>query len=359
MRTRLWGFLILFLSFLALAQQTRPASDPAVVEAAKKEGRLIVYSSTDQASAQALLDDFRRLYPFIQIEYNDLGTQAIYDRFVSETAAGARSADLLWSSAMELQVKLALEGYALPYDSPEAKNWPANARLENLAYGTTLEPAVVVYNRRFLRPGEVPSTREGLARLLQEPRMRGRVATWDPERSAVGFTILKADYDQYPAFQDLARAFGRAQVALYSSTGAAFEKVISGEHYLAYGFFGSYALLRQRTVKDLEIVYLTDGTVAIQRVALISRRAAHPNAAKLFLYYLLSLRGQNLMAYTALIFARRETVVGEATPQALYRAVGGKDKVYAIPVSREILKNLDPAERMRFLTFWRQAVRGQ
>jgi len=342
-----------------LAQQSRPASDPQVVEAARKEGRLIIYSSTDQSSAQALLDDFRKLYPFIQIEYNDLGTQAIYDRFVSETAAGASSADLLWSSAMELQVKLASEGYALPYDSPEAKNWPANARLGNLAYSTTLEPAVVVYNKRFLKPEEVPTTREGLARLLQEPRMRGRVATWDPERSAVGFTILKADYDRFPAFQELARAFGKAQAALYSPTGAAFEKVISGEHYLAYGFFGSYALLRQRTVKDLGIAYLTDGTVAIQRVAFINKRAAHPNAAKLFLDYLLSLRGQNLMAYTALIFARRETVVGEATPQALYKAVGGKDKVYAIPVSTEILKNLDPAERMRFLTFWRQAVRGQ
>jgi iron(III) transport system substrate-binding protein len=356
-KSALW--LVALLASLALAQQSRPASDPQVVEAARKEGRLIIYSSTDQASAQPLLDDFRRLYPFIQVEYNDLGTQAIYDRFVSETAAGARSADFLWSSAMELQVKLASEGYALPYDSPEAKNWPANARLENLAYGTTLEPAVVVYNKRFLKPEEVPTTREGLTRLLQEPRMRGRVATWDPERSAVGFTILKADYDQFPAFQDLARAFGKAQAALYSSTGAAFEKVISGEHYLAYGFFGSYALLRQRTVKDLGIAYLKDGTIAIQRVAFINKRAANPNAAKLFLDYLLSLRGQNLMAYTALIFARRETVVGEATPQALYKAVGGKDKVHPIPVSTEILKNLDPAERMRFLSFWRQAVRGQ
>ncbi len=344
---------------VALAQQSMPASDPAVVDAARKEGRLIIYSSTDQASAQALLDDFRRLYPFIQVEYNDLGTQQIYDRFVSETAAGARSADLLWSSAMELQVKLASEGYALAYDSPEAKNWPANARLGNLAYGVTLEPAVVVYNKRFLKPEEVPTTREGLARFLQDPKMRGRVATWDPERSAVGFTFLKADYDRFPAFQELARAFGRAQAALYSSTGAAFEKVISGEHYLAYGFFGSYALLRQRTVKDLGIAYLRDGTIAIQRVVFISKRAAHPNAAKLFLDYLLSLRGQNLMAYTALIHARRETVVGEATPQALYRAVGSKDKVFPLPVSQEILKNLEPAERLRFLTFWRQAIRGQ
>ena len=50
-----------------LAQQSRPASDPQVVEASRKEGRLIIYSSTDQSSAQALLDDFRKLYPFIQI----------------------------------------------------------------------------------------------------------------------------------------------------------------------------------------------------------------------------------------------------------------------------------------------------
>lgn len=356
---RCWLWSLVLVAMMALGQQARPLSDPAVVEAARKEGKLIIYSSTDQSSAQALLNDFRNLYPFIQIEYNDLGTQQIYDRFISETAAGARSADFLWSSAMELQVKLASEGYALPYDSPEAKNWPANARLENLAYGTTLEPAVVVYNKRFLKPEEVPSTREGLARFVQEPRMKGRVATWDPERSGVGFTILKADYDRFPAFQELARAFGRAQAALYSSTGVAFEKVISGEHYMAYGFFGSYALLRQRTVKDLGIAYLTDGTVAIQRVAFINKRAAHPNAAKLFMDYLLSLRGQNLMAYTALIHARRESVVGEASPKALYNAVGGKDRVSVIPVSRDILKNLDPAERLRFLTFWRQAVRGQ
>lgn len=356
---RYWLWSMVLAAAMTLAQQTKPASDPAVVEAARKEGKLVIYSSTDQSSAQALLNDFRSLYPFIQIEYNDLGTQQIYDRFISETAARAKSADLLWSSAMELQVKLASEGYALPYDSPEAKNWPANARLENLAYGTTLEPAVVVYNKRFLKPEEVPTTREGLARFIVEPRMQGRVATWDPERSGVGFTILKADYDRFPAFQELARAFGQAQAALYSSTGAAFEKVISGEHYLAYGFFGSYALLRQRTVKDLGIAYLTDGTIAIQRIAFISKRAANPNAAKLFLDYLLSLRGQNLMAYTALIHARRESVVGEASPKALYQAVGGKEKVSVIPVSRDILKNLDPAERLRFLSFWRQAVRGQ
>jgi iron(III) transport system substrate-binding protein len=57
-KSALW--LVALLASLALAQQSRPASDPQVVEAARKEGRLIIYSSTDRASAQPLLDDFRR-----------------------------------------------------------------------------------------------------------------------------------------------------------------------------------------------------------------------------------------------------------------------------------------------------------
>lgn len=160
-----------------LAQQSRPASDPQVVEAARKEGRLIIYSSTDQSSAQALLDDFRKLYPFIQIEYNDLGTQAIYDRFVSETAAGASSADLLWSSAMELQVKLASEGYALPYDSPEAKNWPANARLGNLAYSTTRFPRSSFTTSASSSPRRCPPPGKGSPGSSRSP---GCAGGWPP-----------------------------------------------------------------------------------------------------------------------------------------------------------------------------------
>ena len=48
-----------------------------LVAGAQKEGRLVVYSSTDTASAEPLLQDFKSLYPSIQVEYNDLNTTEI------------------------------------------------------------------------------------------------------------------------------------------------------------------------------------------------------------------------------------------------------------------------------------------
>src|SRR5207244_12080563 len=93
----------------------------------QKEGNLVSYSSTDSASVEPLLQDFKSLYPFLQVEYNDLNTTEIYNRFVAETASGSGTADLLWSSAMDLQLQLATKGNALAYASPEISALPKRA----------------------------------------------------------------------------------------------------------------------------------------------------------------------------------------------------------------------------------------
>ena len=117
----------LFLSVALLATHTL-AADPApkpstaapVLAAAEKEGKLVVYSTTDSAVVAPLLKDFATLHPGIAVEYNDMNSTELYNRFVSEAAAGVGSGDLLWSSAMDLQMKLANDGYAAEYESPEA-----------------------------------------------------------------------------------------------------------------------------------------------------------------------------------------------------------------------------------------------
>ena len=63
--------------------------------AAQKEGKLIIYSSTDSASVEPILQDFKALYPFLQVEYNDLNTTEIYNRFTAESASGAGTADFM------------------------------------------------------------------------------------------------------------------------------------------------------------------------------------------------------------------------------------------------------------------------
>ncbi len=85
-----------------------PADYAKTIAAAKAEGTLVVYSTTDAKAASPLIKDFESLYG-IKIEYNDLNSTELYNRFIAEMAAGAGTGDVLWSSAMDLQVKLVAE----------------------------------------------------------------------------------------------------------------------------------------------------------------------------------------------------------------------------------------------------------
>src|SRR5262249_39816309 len=76
---------LLILAVLAFISGAAHAADQA---AAQKEGRVVIYSSTDSASAEPLLQDFKSQYPGIVVEYNDLNTTEVYNRFLAEAAGG-------------------------------------------------------------------------------------------------------------------------------------------------------------------------------------------------------------------------------------------------------------------------------
>src|SRR4051812_1324057 len=153
-----------------IAAAQAPAGYPAnyadTIAAAKKEGKVVVYSATDTAAASPLIKDFQVLYPGISVEYNDMNTTEIYNRFISERAAGGGSADVLWSSSMDLQMKLVSDGGALTYESPEVKAMPSWAVYKNEAFGTTYEPIAIVYNKRLVSGDEIPTSHADLPKLF-------------------------------------------------------------------------------------------------------------------------------------------------------------------------------------------------
>src|SRR6476620_9423118 len=122
-----------------------PADYAQVIAGAKKEGKVVVYSALDTKAAQPLVRDFNALYPDVKVEYNDMNSTELYNRFIAEQASGQGGADVMWSSAMDLQVKLVDEGHAMTYNSPESAKLPKWAVYKNSAWGTTYEPAVFIY----------------------------------------------------------------------------------------------------------------------------------------------------------------------------------------------------------------------
>src|SRR3954447_1591501 len=167
MLTRLAAALLAAALCSAFAQ-TVPAGYPAdyaqTIAAAKKEGKVVIYSALDTKAAQPLIKDFNALYPDIKVEYNDMNSTEMYNRFIAESASGQGGADVMWSSAMDLQVKLVDEGKALPYHSPEASKLPSWAVYKNEAYGTTYEPAVFIYNKRLVTGNDIPQDHAAFAK---------------------------------------------------------------------------------------------------------------------------------------------------------------------------------------------------
>ncbi len=356
------GLLLALLPAVAAAQVPPgyPADYAATIAAAEKEGSVVVYSATDSASADALLKDFRALYPKVQLQYGDLNSTEIYNRYLSESAANAATADVLWSGSMDLQLKLVSDGHALVYHSPELAKMPKWAVYEDKAWGTTFEPLVIAYNKRLLPADAVPASHADLLRLLKEkPQVfsKGKVTSYDPEKSGFGFMLLTKDEQLFPQYWDLAKAFGHGVGVFYPSSGTMIERVISGEHLLGFNVIGSYVVLRQKKDPDLGLVYPSDYTQVMSRVAFVTKNARHPNAGKVFMDYLLSERGQKIMANQAVLYSVREDVQGPYSASALTKDLGSKLKPIALEPG--LLAALAPTKRLPMMRKWQETARAQ
>ena len=329
-----------------------PGKYTETISAARKEGRLVIYSTTDLAAANPLLKDFRSLYPGIEIEYNDMNSTEVYHRFLGENTTGEKTADIVWSSAMDMQMKLVNDGFALAYKSPEVSKLPEWAVWRNEAFGTTFEPIVIVYNKRLLSPEEVPQTHANFAKLLREnpKRFKGKVTTYDIEKSGVGFLLATQDSKTSPAFWELARAMLDAGAHLQTATAAMMEGIASGENLIGYNLVGSYAIVRAGIDPSIGYVLPRDYTLVMSRIIFIAKRAKHAHAARLWVDYLLSKRGQQIVASQSQLFSIRADVEGDATAAGLVKTLGSSVK--PIVVNQGLLTYLDQAKRQEFLKKW-------
>jgi iron(III) transport system substrate-binding protein len=328
----------------------------ATIRAAEREGKLVIYSTTDENVARPLVADFRAMYPKIEVEYNDLTSTELHHRFIVESQLGPDSGDVLWSSAMDQQASLIGSGYAMVYESPESANLPAWAKWKAQGYATAVEPVVIAYNKKLLPAGEVPRTHEDLSRLLSaDPnRFKGKVITYDIERSGVGFLLATQDASVSPAYWSIAQALGKVDTQLSLSADAMVKRVVSGQAVIAYNVLGTYALAQARKEPMLGTVFPSDYTLVTSRIVFINKKASNPNAARLWVDYLLSKRGQTVLANRAGLYAIRADVDSENTAARLTQLLGTSMKPIALgPALTDHLNNQKYRE---FIRQWRRTV---
>lgn len=334
-----------------------PAGYAAVVRAAEDEGRLTVHSTTDERVAAPLVADFRRLYPRIAVTYEDLGSTELYHRFIAEQQLGHEAADVLWSSAMDQMAALATAGHAQVYDSPEKAHLPAWAQWQDRLWCTTYEPVVLAYHKPSLPAAQVPRTHAELAQWLarESSRLNGKVVGYDPQKSGVGYFLATQDAAAAPdTFWALAQALGRCKPKLLLTTDAMVRQLADGRAVAGVNLLGAYTLAQARSRSALGVAFMQDYNLVSSRVLLINNRATHPNAARLWLDYLLSQRGQTVMATTSRLYALRDDAKGETTAAALRRLLGGRERPIAL--GPELAAPLASDAYRDFVLRWRSAL---
>lgn len=321
--------------------------------------RLVIYSSTDIDRIESLVHAFQEMFPAIAIDYHELDTLDIQQQVIGETDAGVPTADLVLSSAMDLQIKLVNDGYSAPYYSEETEALPGWANWRNEAFGFTYEPAVILYNRALAPELERVRSRFALANILSEQSLglRGRVVTYDPEKSGLGYLFGTQDAVQSEDFWYLARSLGDSGVQLVSNSASMIDKVASGDALIAYNVLGSYALARARENPDLAITIPEDYCLVMSRIAIITKTARNPQAAGHFIDFLLSHEGQELIAGPASLYAIRTDISGEATAKKLQETAAGP--LIPIRLGPGLLVYLDRMKRKDFLSRWKNAMEGK
>ncbi|MBE0620727.1 MAG: ABC transporter substrate-binding protein [Burkholderiales bacterium] len=343
MRLSLAGHRVALLVLIAIC------SSPAMA------ATVVVYASTDLQVVKPLIADFEMLYPEVKVDYHELNSTELYARFLREAGTESR-ADVVWSSAMDLQMKLVNDGHAQPYKSAQTEALPPWAVWKNEAFGTTYEPVGFVYNRKLLGADSVPQSHAELQRLLKEhpDRFSGRVTTYDPHRSGLGYLLHSQDLEANPVlFWNLIAMLGAAGLDTEPTTAAMIDRITSGRAVLGYNVLSSYALSRAASDERIGIVLPRDYTLVMSRIAFISRYAPHPDSARIWLDYLLSVRGQAVLNRIGLLSVRSD-VAGEGTSGALRRRLGNAFR--PIVLGTGLLTYLDQMKRQIFLDRWDGAL---
>lgn len=318
-------------------------------------GETVVYSTTDMAQARPIVEAFQRRYPAVAVTYHELQSLDIYDMVTRESDHGNATADLVLSSAMDLQVKLANDGYAsrqAPSTGPDMPRW---AVWRDSAFAVTYEPAVIIYNRPLFEGREPPRTRAALMRLLGEDKeLFGRIATYDVERSGLGFLFLARDQEHFSQIWRLVSLMGEQGVRLYTNSAAIIDRVATGRFALGYNILGSYAEAMAATRPELGIILPEDYTIIASRVAIVPRAARSPALGALFLDFLLSPEGQRVVADESGLGAVHPPpgVAGGAV--AMQARLGAR--LRPITVGPGLLVYLDQVKRRRLLEHWNEAL---
>jgi iron(III) transport system substrate-binding protein len=280
---------------LALALPAHAQSWDEVVAAAKKEGKVVWYTSIDLAGAERIAKAFEAKFPGVGVKVERSGAERVFQRIGQEYASRIYAVDVVNTSDAAHVIVWKRNGWLLPFVPEDvAKHFPAEHKDPDGTFASvrvTLCP--IAYNTNLVKPEDAPKS---YADLLA-PKWTGKIVKAHPSYSG---TILTATYQisrdiGWSYFEKLA---AQKIMQVQSATDPPKKLALGERAIMADG--GEYVALGLKEKGDpIEIVYPAEGTPLIVGPNAVFKNAPNPNAAKLLQAYMFSAEGQQVLIDTA------------------------------------------------------------
>lgn len=282
-------FLMVTLCFIWSAQVG--AQDSALVQAARKEGKVVWYTSLALPSSTALAHAFQDKYKGIEVEVHRTGSQRVLQRVMQEATAGIKNVDLIHTSDAGHFVLLKEKGLLLQYTPKGVESFPDGFKDKSGYYfGMRATLSVIAHNPKIVPEKDAP---KGWKDLL-DPKWSGKEVTAHPGYSGIIMTHVLALVNLYnwDYFRDLAKN----KLHLVQSANDPAGVVASGERPVGVNGAEYFYYKTKKQGNPIRIVYPKEGVPLVVSPVAIAKEAPHPNASKLFVEFIFSKESQQLLA---------------------------------------------------------------
>jgi iron(III) transport system substrate-binding protein len=317
-----------------------PASIDSLVAKAKSEKGVVMYGNVPANLFKPIVAGFKATYSGIEFEYTSLEDNAVFSKYQSEHAQGARSADILLASAPALWIQAQDNGIIAKITPQGLDKFPSFTTQAPGLFVMSPDPLISVYNTKLLNAASAPDSYTALAAAVKADPAKYPLVSYPIENqfgyAAIYGLIHILGWDKFWAIQDQlapnTKTFPEGLTQLTQvATGA-----------VAYGYNGSGLgqVVVPTSTKGLgAYLYMQDATPLIPRGIAVTSGAASPASAQLFLDYLFSDPGQQALCTAGYEASQNNFVPANgcvAYLAGLERRVPSKN-IYLVPIAKDVL----------------------
>jgi iron(III) transport system substrate-binding protein len=273
------------------------ASD--LVEAAKKEGEVVLYSSLPVWANEKLCKAFEKEYG-IKAGFYRAGSLKVLQKFLNEKSVGMVKADVFHNLYAAGFQTFKNDGYSVAYDSPEGSMYPDEFKdPDGHYYAIRLVAMCMAYNSDSIKKEDAPKSWEDMI----DPKWKGMLVSADYMYGASQLATYYFWLDKFGI--DFIEKLGQNNPMIVSSHGNAAKVMVSGERPIVIEMNSYDTWSKGQKGLPAVNVFPEEGVPFVPGYACVTADAPHPNAARLFLDFLLSEEGQMVMREIGVYSARK------------------------------------------------------